>query len=248
LNQAELIHRRKWDHLVILDSARYDHFEQEVWRYLDGHLEEAHSPFGGTLGWLKGTWRGSYNLCYYSTIPLVNSRVPLYGFDARVHFREIVDLWDSAWDEELSTVPPWNVNRAVLSHRRPRSVVHYAQPHGPWIGETKLTVRGVKHRIVSSRPFFVLRPEGAPYHADGMVIRYMVRQGKVDVETLRRAYRDNLRLVLEHARELVDGLEGKIVLSSDHGEFLGEHGLFGHGEHLPKLPELTRVPWFEVMR
>jgi len=241
---AELIHKRKWDHLVVLDSARYDYFAQEVWRYLNGHLEEAHSPFGGTLGWLRGTWRGSYDLCYYSTIPLVNSRAPLYGFDARSHFKEIVDLWDSAWDEELSTVPPWNVNRAVLKRRRPRSVVHYAQPHGPWIGETKLTVRGIRHRIVGN----LLRPEGAPYHADGMVLRYMVRQGRVSVETLRRAYRDNLRLVLEYVWKLANELGGRITVTSDHGEFLGEHGLFGHGEHLPKLPELTRVPWFEVMR
>ena len=72
---------------------------------------------------------------------------------------------------------------------------------------------------------------------------------------LKEAYRDNLRLVLKHAADLVPMLEGKVVITSDHGEALGEHGLFLHPLFRPYFPhrswglavaELRIVPWFEV--
>ena len=44
---------------------------------------------------------------------------------------------------------------------------------------------------------------------------------------------------------LLPYLEGKIVISSDHGNCFGEHGVYGHPSGL-RYKELVIVPYLEV--
>lgn len=61
-----------------------------------------------------------------------------------------------------------------------------------------------------------------------------------------RAYGEELRYLDRHLAELLNGFEGRfdqtgvVIVTSDHGEELGEHGRFGHGQSV--YPELTRIP------
>ena len=66
------------------------------------------------------------------------------------------------------------------------------------------------------------------------------------IEGLRMAYYENLKIVLKYVAILVSDLRGTIIITSDHGEFLGEErGKFGHYSG-SKSPILRVVPWFEV--
>ena len=65
---------------------------------------------------------------------------------------------------------------------------------------------------------------------------------------MRKAYRENLRIVLEHVAELCDELlrhkpSARIVIASDHGELLGENGKYSHGIRTLYTSE---VPWPRV--
>ncbi len=62
---------------------------------------------------------------------------------------------------------------------------------------------------------------------------------------LREAYAENLKIVLGHVAFLASKLSGNIIITSDHGEFLGEKRRFGHpcGS---KDPILRIVPWFKI--
>lgn len=57
--------------------------------------------------------------------------------------------------------------------------------------------------------------------------------------------------MLDHAEELIQYLNGKSIVTSDHGELLGEPVLpptvreYGHPANL-YTPELCVVPWLEV--
>jgi hypothetical protein len=62
---------------------------------------------------------------------------------------------------------------------------------------------------------------------------------------LRKAYKQNLDLVLKSVKEIVENTNAKILITADHGEFLGEYGLFGHS-HAIRKPENTEVPWLET--
>lgn len=59
--------------------------------------------------------------------------------------------------------------------------------------------------------------------------------GETDVDDLRALYRGDVRYLDHHIGGLLDALEVRglladtlVVLTSDHGELFGEHGLFGH--------------------
>ncbi|MCS7126399.1 MAG: hypothetical protein NZ929_05780 [Aigarchaeota archaeon] len=71
---------------------------------------------------------------------------------------------------------------------------------------------------------------------------------KYGIEILRIAYEQNLRIVMKYAailcyKILKENPSAKILITSDHGELLGEDGLFGHyNDHIyTRLVPLLRV-------
>jgi len=109
-----------------------------------------------------------------------------------------------------------------------RLIVHYMKPHAPHLGETSNELRD---------EFGDVYP--------GIFMLY--RSGVISKQTLRESYVETIELVEPRVRSLLEELDGKSVVSSDHGENLGErrHGLtqVGHGN---PTPECYRIPWLEV--
>jgi hypothetical protein len=62
------------------------------------------------------------------------------------------------------------------------------------------------------------------------------------------AYRENLRMVLPYIEDLLEELEGKTVVTADHGNMIGERGTpipireYGHPRWI-YADELVTVPW-----
>lgn len=95
--------------------------------------------------------------------------------------------------------------------------------------------------ILTNQPEWVLRkllgiPPKAPMES---AWRTVGREG------LRQVYAENLKAVLKQVAELVEHLSGKIVITSDHGELLGEDRCYGHptgSDHRI----LREVPWLTI--
>jgi len=70
-----------------------------------------------------------------------------------------------------------------------------------------------------------------------------IERDEITNEYLEKAYEDNLRLVLKVVKKMVNEMKliGKVVLTSDHGELLGENGFYMHPSYL-NLPEQRIVP------
>jgi len=71
------------------------------------------------------------------------------------------------------------------------------------------------------------------------------------IEGLRRGYVYNVIIVMYYVHKLVSKLleinkKLKIVIASDHGEFLGEKGLYDHTPRGKNEPLQRVVPWFVV--
>jgi hypothetical protein len=233
--QLNLLRREPWQTLIVLDACRYDYFAEEVGAYLEGELSRAWSPGYDTYSWLGVVFSGEHSVTVYSAHPALNSLgVPRGGYLAKPHFARIVDIWRDGWASELSTVPPEAVNRVVLRDVEMgrfvgRNIVWYMQPHAPWIGETKITGFA---RDWNDKDAVL----GAWRDAVA---------GRISLETLRAAYRDNLRLVLAAVSELIPHLGSGVVVTADHWEMLGEGGVFEHpgatGRRLQR-----EVPWLEI--
>ncbi len=195
-----------------------------------------------------------------------------YTWKPTDHFSEIVDVWDFGWDDRLGTVPPRNVNDAFLS--RPddtRTIIHYIQPHSPYLAAG----RGIRlKQIRSGIEGKGINPDGngiMPSLGRWMVPRLerLIRRKRsimklgmwLDMgpkailsalfsggkDILQSYYEDNMRSVLKCASRLIEEIEGKVVVTTDHGEAFGEQGVWEHPIET-HIPVLVQVPWLEIER
>lgn len=215
-----------WDTLIVLDACRYDLFEAVNW--IDGDLAAVRSKAGFTTDFLERNFGDSDfpDTVYVSANPM------LVKIDAQFHDR--IRLWEDSWSTEIDVVPPDAVaGRAVEAFERypdKRLIVHFMQPHHPFIGE-------LGRSLVAETEI--------EHYENGIVFWNQLRA--VDAATRERfwaAYRENLELALPHVERLVDGVDGKTVVTSDHGNEFGRFGVYGHMRGA--TDGLRRVPWLEI--
>lgn len=221
---------RDWDTLVVLDACRYDVFADL--HDLPGELSRHYSLASNTVEWLEKSFVGRQ---FPDTVYV--TATPKYIRQEVQHcFHDIVPVWQTDWDDELRTVPPAVMtDRVLAAHERfpdKRILAHYVQPHIPFIGETG---RRIPHEVVFAQT--IIR-QGT----DEQNIWEALRAGDVDRDTVWRAYVENLELALPHVETLLEGVEGRTVVTADHGNVFGEHGLYGHPPRR-HVPELITVPW-----
>lgn len=219
--------------LVIFDALRYDTFDHYV---ETADVEEVLSPATRTSDWMEQVWGDKYDACYVSGAPLTgNHDHAAYNGDA--HFTEMVEVWKDNWSKDLRTVPPEPITDAALEALwgYDKVLVHYVQPHAPYIGEPRIIgERGREDTPLSDGE-----------HGDTGVmreIRQAYTSGALSDEELHRAYYDNLVQAVKGARPLIEASNYKTVITSDHGECLGEH-VIGHNHN---CVHVRKVPWHEL--
>lgn len=234
---------RDWDVLIILDACRYDAFEDCI--SMDGELTKEQSVAPETRSFLEENFSGEelHDTVYVSANPNVPTVIPSETFHS------VVPVWKNEWDEELGTVLPSTVTKfarkAAEEYPQKRLIVHYNQPHQPFVGE-------------EGREFMFehdLRGINALSNRRGLSdkLYYALTYGLLDVsdERIRELYEENLNTVLDSVYELLNDIKGKAIITSDHGELLGDRvGVlpmkgYGHPTQL-HVRKLLEVPWFEV--
>ena len=222
--------------LVILDACRYDFFDQEIDEFLDGELTAVSTSVTATVSYVPAIFDDEYeDIAYITGTPTPTDHAfkrKELDYLPSEHFGKFVHVWKDCEKKELGAVPPEKMNEAVLQNLDDKLIVHYIQPHAPYIGEYRL--RSDERKSLYDNLDEIYKKIGR-YNQDDKEIP--------DIE-LRKAYRSNLRRVLCSVRELVSQLNRPIVVTSDHGEMLGENGRYIHGG--PQHKHLCKLPWFEV--
>ncbi len=191
-----------------------------------------------------------------------------YDWAAKDYFEEIIDIWDFGWDEELGTVHPKKVNETIKSNLNKlnnKTIIHYMQPHAPFISNGKARkLPRIREGLRKKENGYIskikkkLRSRAESSLTDkelSMKMGMLMNLGVKDLfkslkdngikEKLKKYYQQNLELALEHVEELINELDGKIIVTSDHGEAFGEHGVWEHHVET-RIPELVEVPWLEI--
>ena len=265
----------EWDYLIVLDACRYDYFEKHYDDFLKGNLEKKRSKGTQTPEWLRKTFTSRYNYTYIAANPYVNSYNSTIEKDGEVwnptkSFTKIIDSWDIDWSDKHHTVHPEDITDTAIDELGSgKAIIHYLQPHRPYItspvkeenikghkelkGE-KVGEESLKRKTVdATRPlwdkFFWKLPYRWRWRIKDIVDLENDDWGalgmKIGEENIRKYYQDDLRLALEQVRRLVQELEGKIIVTADHGESLGEHNEWGHTGNSDN-PYMYTVPWLEV--
>jgi hypothetical protein len=280
----------EWDFLIVLDACRYDYFLKTYKDFFDGELKKIYSPGSSTPEWCINTFIKRYDdVVYVSSNPHINSKFEFKGFNSKEHFFKIIDVWDWGWNKNLGTVHPKTVNGSVKIYLKKfsdkRFIIHYMQPHEPYIGDNFKAI-GFNPNQIKTNPKSldtirkrkniirtiesILKRLGIIKFLDnhnvfignfGWKMREFlnlppsspmdsVRRAAGDIG-LRKVYLENLKLVLKYVRELIKDLQGTIIITSDHGELLGEYGAFQHGAGRARSHEilhsiLLEIPWLKI--
>lgn len=157
--------------------------------------------------------------------------------------------------------------------RADRTVLHYMQPHAPYLsygsgGKLKQIQKGIKAQGEAADEDGTDAQDDGTLAALSDTIRPKIESRLEDSEMAQKAglwleldpkellsngtrvaalelYEENLRIALESIADLVDDLDGDVVVTADHGEAFGEEGVWEH--HIEThIPPLVEVPWLDV--
>jgi len=203
-----------------------------------------------------------------------------FEFCAKDKFFKVIDVWDFGKNEYNYIPPievNKAFLKELKRHPKKRFILHYIQPHPPFISliekdEGARRMGGYKAQGGESKKITKLIRENFLYQLGrSLMIRYLgyikvvkfkqligippvatldyaIR--KYSIEEIRGFYDDNVIVVLEAISKILPKIEGKVIITSDHGELLGEYGMVGHPVH--KYPrrykELLEVPYLEVRK
>lgn len=231
------IFEEDWDNLVVLSGCRYDVYSEVA--TIPGDLSARRSLGASTREYVAANFGGRR---LHDTVCLtVDGWDPDALAEMRAELHALVDLErvelpDDAYDPDADTPKPEVVSNyaAAVASEFPtkRLVVHYDQPRYPYLGsDGRSTV---------------------PPVADSLRDAIDARDGETTVADVRRAYRENLELVLDAVEDLLPELVGKTVVTADHGTMLGERHHFlpvrEYGTHRGIYNDyLTEVPWHVVV-
>ncbi len=245
------IFSRDWDALVILDACRLDALRELASEYpfLDT-VDSMWSVGSATAEWTAKTFTSKYldtiaetayvSANWYTKTVLIDHVYPptddILPFDwsrwdvvDAAYFAGLEGVWDweDGYSERLHTIPaPYVTDRAIArgrTGRHDRLIVHYTQPHVPYVGRGHAATRELRDVELDPWPAF--------------------NRGEVSRSELWTLYLDNLRYVLDDVGVLLENLDAETVaITADHGEAFGEWGAYAHPLGFPH-PSVKRVPW-----
>lgn len=223
VQQVHRLREVEWDLLLVLDACRFD-----IWADMIGEGSPVWSAGSCSRDWIRAMHQHfdlSDTVCVTA-----NPEVTRWSADFLYHERD--DLWERKWQyvNGVGTVTPEDVTKAVeaklvVGPDRP-VYAHYVQPHGPY------------PKVDPPIPVMRNNPEANEVHTDVEDHPDEVVMNPTDllddpdswltVEDLIAGYRANLEWVWEAIQPLLER-DLTVVVTSDHGEILGEERDLGNG-------------------
>lgn len=221
---------KDWDILIIIDACRFDLFQEfapqhEMYDKFES-IQSIYSHASSSKEWLTKTFvEGPQDQIKNTSLISANGFTNEIG---QVNFDELEEVWRYGIHPEYHIVPPKPVTDAAVKCYRnttsDRYVIHYNQPHAPFL-HCAGKYDSAKDELGATQNVW-----------DGL------EEGQYDNTEVWEDYGKNLLLVLDHVNTLIEDFSGKIVVSADHGNCLGEYGIYGHPSHCP-VPSVREVPW-----
>lgn len=233
-----------WDNLIILDACRHDYFANIC--DISGELRSLTSVASNTWEFVRKTF-GERSL--RDTI-YITGNAHFEKLPGQTFFRVERFLTQ---EDRLS--PDQLVDRTIEMHERhprKRLITHLIHPHAPY---TSPKAERLRQKITDKHGVsFALSDDEQTDPDGGWDLHSLLtacERGYLSRGALREVYRQELEIGLEHAATLADELDGKTVITADHGELLGDRLAplfirdYGHYERVYCDP-LRTVPWLVV--
>jgi len=243
------VYDRDWDLLIVLDACRTDTLREvaDEYEFIDD-VDEMWSIGSHSAEWIAQTFTEGHREHVKNTRyvtgnahtnrvleqrrePPLNNTIPIdfsqWDFVDAGTVGSIERVWESHHDETYRVaLPQVMTDHAITAGRTQNAdqlIVHYMQPHLPYIGQA-------------------LREERSPTELELEGYNHL-ETGKAKHDEVSQLYTDTLRLVLDEVEVLLENIDAETVaITADHGEAFGEFGAYGHPEGFPH-PAVKKVPW-----
>ena len=239
-NPGTPVWERDWDVLLILDACRTDLMREVAHEYeFVGSAENVGTHWSVASksdDWLRRTFAPEFaeeteRTAYVTGNPFTAK------IDRPVEPARLDEVWRYAWDDDLRTIPARPItDRAVETWRTreelgvDRMIVHYMQPHSPFVSRPELGEYGTPDDF-----------------GEGFGVLWGRLREDLSIDEAWAAYRDNLRYVLDDVELLLENTDAdRVAITADHGNGVGEFGVYGHPSDV-LIPSVRRVPWVETV-
>jgi hypothetical protein len=244
-----------FDVCLVLDACRYDLWEEVTSQTIKLNEQTGSKWSVGSASpeWISKTFAPQYDqevaLTGYVTANPFSSKQgsenrfvdqAVYPLESR-GFAYLDEVWQDAWpaSDELPTVDPATLTaRAFWAYKNrdmDKLVVHYMQPHIPFKKQPEWT-DGWESTGTFGEP---------AKNADTKDDWHKVRDGEIPEDEFWNAYVANLEWVLHEVERWIRKTDARILVTSDHGNAMGEYGQWGHPPGSAN-PALRKVPWVSV--
>lgn len=246
--EEETVIEEDWDLLVVLDACRADLMRAVEDEYDFIEVNERYSYGSSSQDWIHKTFLQpkvslTERLAMTLTLfwePYQNDVISRY-FEPRDFsdvayitwnaqgamldpecFYHLDEVWKTAWRQDVGLVEPQVITDRTISFLRDRdpqrTIVHYMQPHEPFRADLN----------------------------NNLTVWQRLQRGILSYEEMWDQYVDNLRWVLDDVEVLLENVDAeRVVITADHGNSLGEWGIYGHRPYLP-FTGMRQVPWVET--
>lgn len=239
------IYSADWDICIVLDSARYDMLRDALEQRCPAADVGAEWSRGSiTTEWLSQTFRPPHAPLIGETTLVTASPHSKTVFDDREwltnsetvgvsypenpavkkrEFAAVHELWRTHAGEHGAVKPQVMRDATIEAHKASsgRVVAHWLQPHEPFLAPTATITGG---------------------GATQTNVWKGLQQGRYDVDEVWQSYRANLEWALDSVFEVLKSVDADVLITADHGNAMGEIGIFGHPFGYPQ-PAVRRVPW-----
>lgn len=232
---------KDWDNLIVIDACRYDIFDETFPELNSGKRLTVGSS---SAEFIEKTFTDNYynDIVYITANPHFHQSEfeKLTGKKAEDMFHTVFHTYKNDFDMEKGTVLPENVVRDVSTAEKlfpeKRKIVHFMQPHHPFVGDINLQTSTGFDQYLDAETGSI-SSLGGPWA--------LAELGGISGKKVVDAYVSNLEFVMDYVFELADLLEGETFVTADHGNLIGEKGLFGH-PYGSDAKGLREVPWFKL--
>lgn len=240
-----------WDTLIILDALRYDAIKKL--NYPDGELNSVISRGSTSVDFIQANFgeKELYNTVYITANgwiesleadPFFLTKKTYNDFNNRHAFYRPENIYNLATD-------------TFTNYPNKRYIIHFMQPHMPYLGPKATDLReklSRRHNIRFSHFEMMSNSQASGKNKEDIKnLMNAARNGYISARELWQVYIENIEVVMGFAEKLNDKLNGKTVITADHGELLGEKvvplgdKIFGHPGEVATTP-LRKVPWLEL--
>ncbi|AHB67481.2 hypothetical protein HISP_08505 [Haloarcula hispanica N601] len=231
---GESIYETDWDLLIIMDACRLDLMREVAGEYdwID-QVESIRSVNSTTAAWMRDTFTENRREQMAETAYICGNPFSESKLDSR-DFSVLKEVWQSAWTEP-GTVPPEAITDETIQIMREEDhdhvIAHYMQPHCPFLSKPELS-RGKDLDKFGDQ--------------DWRDVWEQLEDGDLNPDEVWEGYRVNLCRGLNEVDELLKNVNAdRVIVTSDHGNAMGEWSIYGHPSDLP-LRCLRSVPWIET--